>query len=599
MKFARYSLFLLVLGSLCSPVLNAQQSTPSPASSTVVPKLVNFSGRAADAQGKALSGIAGVTFAIYKDQNDGAPLWLETQNVQADARGNYTVQLGATKPDGLPLELFSSGEARWLGVRVNGGEEQPRVLLLSVPYALKAADAETLGGLPASAFMLAAPPASMTSTSIPAAATPQPLVTGTTPVTTAGGTVNKLAKFDASADITNSQVFDNGTNVGIGNTAPGAKLDVSGTGIFRGALSLPATGTATSSAGKNSQPLNFTASSFNSSTLKAVNETFRWQGEAVGNNSATPLGKLNLLFGSGTATPTETGLSISNKGQITFASGQTFPSSVGTVSSVGLSAPSSDFTVSGSPVTTSGMLGLNWNVAPTWETTANAIVKRDAAGSFNAGAILAGLGVTGLSAGAPGVTGSNSSGGYGVYGTSAAGPAIWGQSSGTNGISDGVHGVTSSNGGSGVAGVNNAGGIGVYGTGGIGVFGTGSAFGFVTDSNVQQARTAGGWVKAMAFVNAQSAPYSIVSCFNSALSGAAATTPPCGINFTEDVLGVWQFDFGYQVSDRFLSVTLNPNGGSYAPGFVTAGFADTNSVEVVTWDTGGILTNNYFTFLVY
>jgi hypothetical protein len=116
---------------------------------------VNFSGKAADAQGKPIAGIVGVTFAIYKDNYEGAPLWMESQNAQADARGNYTVQLGATKPDGLTLELFSSGEARWLGVRLNRGEEQPRVLLLSVPYALKAADAETVGGLPASAFVLA------------------------------------------------------------------------------------------------------------------------------------------------------------------------------------------------------------------------------------------------------------------------------------------------------------------------------------------------------------------------------------------------------------------------------------------------------------
>jgi hypothetical protein len=39
--------------------------------------------------------------------------------VTADGRGNYTVQLGATKLDGLPLGLFSSGEARWLGVTVS------------------------------------------------------------------------------------------------------------------------------------------------------------------------------------------------------------------------------------------------------------------------------------------------------------------------------------------------------------------------------------------------------------------------------------------------------------------------------------------------
>ena len=101
-------------------LMNAQQPASSPSSSTV-PRLVNFSGKAADVQGKTITGIAGVTFAIYKDQTEGAALWLETQNIQADTKGNYTVQLGATKPDGLPLDLFSSGEARWLGVTINGG----------------------------------------------------------------------------------------------------------------------------------------------------------------------------------------------------------------------------------------------------------------------------------------------------------------------------------------------------------------------------------------------------------------------------------------------------------------------------------------------
>jgi hypothetical protein len=120
-----------------------------------VPRLVNFNGKTTDAQGKPMAGIAGATFSIYKDQYQGAPLWMETQNIQADAKGNYTVQLGANSPAGLPLELFMAGEARWLGVRIGGGEEQSRLLLLSVPYALKAADAETLGGKPLSAFQLA------------------------------------------------------------------------------------------------------------------------------------------------------------------------------------------------------------------------------------------------------------------------------------------------------------------------------------------------------------------------------------------------------------------------------------------------------------
>lgn len=73
-------------------------------------------------------------------------------------------------------------------------------------------------------------------------------------------------------------------------------------------------------------------------------------------------------------------------GIISFANGQTFPGS-GSVSSVGLSAPASDFNVTGSPVTTSGTLGLSWKVAPTNTNTANAIVKRDANGNFSAGAI--------------------------------------------------------------------------------------------------------------------------------------------------------------------------------------------------------------------
>ena len=127
MKRFRYSpaVFASVL-LLCS-LLRAQQAAVSTSAAAVVPRLVNFSGKAVD-QGKTITGITGVTFSIYSEETGGSPLWMETQNVQADSRGNYTAQLGATKTEGLPQELFTSGEARWLGVRVNGGEEQPRAL---------------------------------------------------------------------------------------------------------------------------------------------------------------------------------------------------------------------------------------------------------------------------------------------------------------------------------------------------------------------------------------------------------------------------------------------------------------------------------------
>jgi hypothetical protein len=61
----------------------------------------------------------------------------------------------------------------------------------------------------------------------------------------------------------------------------------------------------------------------------------------------------------------------------------------GTVTSVGISAPASDFTVSGSPVTGGGTLNLAWNVAPSSNSVANSIVKRDGSGSFYAGTISA------------------------------------------------------------------------------------------------------------------------------------------------------------------------------------------------------------------
>ncbi|MFB3816000.1 MAG: hypothetical protein ACE14L_18000, partial [Terriglobales bacterium] len=112
----------------------AQQSSPS--NNNGVPRVVKFSSTIEHAQG-----VAGITFALYKDQHGGAPLWLETQNVAVDANGRYTVHLGANRAHGIPAELFASGEARWLGVQPEGQPEQPRVLLVSVPYALSAANA--------------------------------------------------------------------------------------------------------------------------------------------------------------------------------------------------------------------------------------------------------------------------------------------------------------------------------------------------------------------------------------------------------------------------------------------------------------------------
>jgi trimeric autotransporter adhesin len=325
MTTAARCVFLLCLAAILFGSLAAAQSNSSQ-SSAVVPRLVNFSGKAIDA-GKVITGTAGATFAIYGEESGGSPLWLETQNIQADAKGNYTVQLGATKPEGLPLDLFTSGEARWLGVMINGGQEQPRVLLLSVPYALKAADAETVGGLPASAFLLAgaanAAALSNNGSTNGGANAVTPAVSGT-------GTTDFIPLWTNSAGgLGNSVLFQSGTGstakVGINSTTPASTLDVNGAVTARGNLSLPATGAAAAAAGKNSQPLSFAASSYNSSIGAAVSQNFRWQAEPTGNNTAQTSGTLNLLYGAGANTPAETGLKIGPKGVLSFAPGQTFP----------------------------------------------------------------------------------------------------------------------------------------------------------------------------------------------------------------------------------------------------------------------------------
>ena len=118
------------------------------------PQLIPLNGMAIDVAGQPRAGVMAITFAIYEEQIGGVPLWVEIQSVATDAQGAFTALLGATSPAGVLVDLFTRGQPRWIGVQVEGQAEQPRSLFVSVPYALKAADADTVGGLPVSAFLL-------------------------------------------------------------------------------------------------------------------------------------------------------------------------------------------------------------------------------------------------------------------------------------------------------------------------------------------------------------------------------------------------------------------------------------------------------------
>ena len=283
---------------LCGLRLEAQAPDSTGASQaaagSVVPRLVQFNGVVKDASGKPTSGAVAMTFSLYELQTGGTPLWSETQTLTLDDQGHYSVLLGASSVQGLPLDLFTSGAAKWLGVQpqVAGIGEEPRVLLVGVPYALKAADADTLGGKPASAYVTtetsnarsgpaSAAPASVglealaqTLSAPQAGSAPSsvnPLTSPCASITADGtATANFVAKFSAPCVIHQSAVFENSGNVGIGNASPAGKLDVSGNTFLRGTLQSPPTGTATTTNGFNSQPHDWVASALSSSSGEAV-----------------------------------------------------------------------------------------------------------------------------------------------------------------------------------------------------------------------------------------------------------------------------------------------------------------------------------------
>ncbi len=298
------------------PAAAIEQSSQQP-----VPNLVRTQGAAVDYASQSRL----VRFSIYPSQHSEEPLWSEQQQVKFGAKGEYTVILGAGSAIGLPHVLFLAGEPRWLGMQI-GENEQPRTLLTSVPYSLKSADSESLGGQPAASFVThdefneLSNQLRATGANSPGNIAPEASPTG-------GGTAGAIPLWTSATVLGNSALSQTGTGtaakIGVGTTAPATTLDVQGAATFRGNVALPSA-VATASAGASSPGLLLSASSFLSGG-SAVGQNFAWQAQTVGNNSAAPSSRLALLFSTGTAAPAATGLSIAPTGIITFNSKQTFP----------------------------------------------------------------------------------------------------------------------------------------------------------------------------------------------------------------------------------------------------------------------------------
>jgi hypothetical protein len=243
---ARLLLTLLLLMISAAAVGQAAQASPAASVAPGVPRLVKFNGLLKDSSGNLIANTVGVTFAVYSEQSGGVPLWQETQNVQF-SQGRYTVFLGESTSAGIPAELFASGQPRWLGVKalLPGEEEQPRVLLASVPYALKAVDADTLGGLPASAF-IQANGGNFSSVVVAQGSAADASIRSSLPsaskVTTSGGTAGTISQFDTPTDITNSPIVVNSSPTDLTDVVAMANLKVRNFENVRYADQFPGTG---------------------------------------------------------------------------------------------------------------------------------------------------------------------------------------------------------------------------------------------------------------------------------------------------------------------------------------------------------------------
>jgi len=128
---------------------SCQTAQTGAAGKTVVPQIVKYNGVAVERSGDTVE----IVFRIYSLREGGEPIWSETQHVPVDRDGNYSVLLGSSTEGGLPPAVFAAGQARWLAISIERAPERERIPLASVAYAMKAADAETLGGLPATDFV--------------------------------------------------------------------------------------------------------------------------------------------------------------------------------------------------------------------------------------------------------------------------------------------------------------------------------------------------------------------------------------------------------------------------------------------------------------
>jgi len=311
------------------------------AANAAMPQTISYQGYLKDGvSGAPVSSQVTLTFRLYDSLQAASPVWLEVLEVTPQ-NGIYSVQLGTNTP--LESSLLAS-TALYLGLQVGSNPElTPRQQILSVPFAMRAASADSVD--PATIVIDASQIVSGT------------LDPGLLPANT--------AKLDNAQTFSANQTFQDqtlklrnsantfSTSLGASNATAARTVslpDASGTVITTGNLSgisgnLPGiTGVGT-----------ITSGSWNSSLGSNAVTTSSIQDGAV--TAAKFSGTLPVVNGgTGLATPGNSGQVLTSNGtSLTWA---TPSSSGGTVTSVAVSGGSTGLSTSGGPITGSGTITL-------------------------------------------------------------------------------------------------------------------------------------------------------------------------------------------------------------------------------------------------
>ncbi|MCK5833796.1 hypothetical protein KAH81_09025, partial [bacterium] len=107
-----------------------------------IPETMNYQGKLTSLDGVAFEGVLTVTFSIYDVETSGFPLWTENQDVTF-VKGLFDVQLGSM----VPLSDFLDfSDEYFIEIAIGGDVLNPRQPLTTVPYAFRAAIADSVVG---------------------------------------------------------------------------------------------------------------------------------------------------------------------------------------------------------------------------------------------------------------------------------------------------------------------------------------------------------------------------------------------------------------------------------------------------------------------